>query len=521
MAKPANYLGWVPGGGAAIALPPLDQRSSGWTVGEPVPAQYANWLFYTLDKWIQWLDQKSYVARNNQTFAYDRLLLSSGVWSYDDATGTFTWPSFTVAHPGMPDSIVTVSGGSMVLSVDQCVYIAFASPRNFVATSTSGSNQLTNVSYITTIITPNITGPGIPAGATITASNPNANVITLSANATSSNVNATYTSYTVPLAVVGSTTWDVYTTSPNNIIIARRIGSTIHVGVNATQMILRHLESKKLVEEGYTSVFRGVAGQTIATRQAVYISAGSAAGDTGRTAGLLYNCDSSANAVNQYRVNCIGISTHAATLGQNIFVVMSGSPPTTFGSSDGLIYVEPTTPGALTKTKPTGVGQYIVPVGSQSTQFIINPTTSAVSSTYAGPPALIRLPLQTLQLSNPPNSSGVLPVLAPGLNVPWEFRMLAAGTYSIAAFSCMASYTAIGASGSVSSTLFKNGGSIAGSTLTLQSANQKPSVTWAAGTATFSGGLIDSIGIQYVINATTWTGGPGGITWQVWIYANA
>ena len=523
MAKPTSYLGWVPGGGSAVALPPLDQCLAGWSAGEPVPAPYANWLFYTLDQWIQWIDQKGHVLRTQASTPYNRRLLASGTWSYDDSTGTFSWPAFSIAYPGMPDNTFSATASSAVLSDGTCLYMVFPPPTLFTATSTSGSNQLTNVFPIATIAGTSITGPGISAGTTV--SSYGTTTLTLSANATSSNPNATYVTYQSGFAVIGGPSpWDTFNPSSSQVIVARRVGSAVHVGINATQIVLRNNESKYLLEEGYTSVISGTAGQNISKGQAVYLSTGSAAGDTGRTAGQLYLCDTSAVALSQYRSVCAGVSTATISTGAPLTVATSGFADPVFANALGTIaYVDPASPGNYTTTKPSTAGQYVVPMGQRvaSNRFVVSQSRQSMSTPIASP-TLIRVPLQTLGLANPtPNQTGVLLVYAPGLNVPWEYRMLTAGTYSLAAFYCMASGITIGATGSVSSTLYKNGVAVSGSSLSLQSSNQKPSVTWAAGAATFSGGLIDSLGIQYVINTTTWTGGPGGITWQVWIYLNA
>lgn len=56
-ARPSSYLQWVPDGNPAyITQPSVGQSTTGWVFKEAPPFEYMNWLFYTLDQWIQYLD---------------------------------------------------------------------------------------------------------------------------------------------------------------------------------------------------------------------------------------------------------------------------------------------------------------------------------------------------------------------------------------------------------------------------------------------------------------------------------
>lgn len=54
--EPTVFLNWTDGSPSKVVQPPSTQQLSGWTVGEPIPMQYLNWLFWLTDQWIQWLD---------------------------------------------------------------------------------------------------------------------------------------------------------------------------------------------------------------------------------------------------------------------------------------------------------------------------------------------------------------------------------------------------------------------------------------------------------------------------------
>jgi hypothetical protein len=55
--RPSTYLNWVPSGNPAyITQPTTGQAATGWVELEAPPFQYWNWLEYTTDQWLIWLD---------------------------------------------------------------------------------------------------------------------------------------------------------------------------------------------------------------------------------------------------------------------------------------------------------------------------------------------------------------------------------------------------------------------------------------------------------------------------------
>lgn len=57
--RPSTYINWTDGSPTKVTQPTNSQQLSGWTIGEPPPFQYMNWLFYILDLWVQWFDQSN------------------------------------------------------------------------------------------------------------------------------------------------------------------------------------------------------------------------------------------------------------------------------------------------------------------------------------------------------------------------------------------------------------------------------------------------------------------------------
>lgn len=121
------------------------------------------------------------------------------------------------------------------------------------------------------------------------------------------------------------------------------------------------------------------AGENLVENDLVYISPGSANGDTGRTLGELYKVDAGNvnSALAAIRSQAVGFVTGAYTTGQTAEVQRGG----TRGSFAGLIegrqyYADPAVIGGITNAKPTTVGQYIVPVGlaDSATEILLNPS---------------------------------------------------------------------------------------------------------------------------------------------------
>ena len=254
--KPTTYLNWTDGSATKVTQPPSSQLLSGWTAGQPIPFQYLNYNFYLLDQWVQYLDGivNSDVVTENASQLMR--LINGGNWSYVASTGTITWSAaFNLAVPGIADADNQAAAGSISLSDGQIAYVTANIPFNSTGTTASGSNQVTGLTYTTGIVVgQTVTGTGIPSSTTVTAIS--GTTITISNNATANG--------TVPLTfsstgslTVSSATNSSFVPSPTTIIIARRVGSVVYLGVNATQMLLRDQESKLISDLGYLNDFDG------------------------------------------------------------------------------------------------------------------------------------------------------------------------------------------------------------------------------------------------------------------------
>lgn len=53
---PPSFLNWVPSGNPSyIQQPTVGQSTTGWVAGQAPPYEYVNWLFYTIDQWLMYL----------------------------------------------------------------------------------------------------------------------------------------------------------------------------------------------------------------------------------------------------------------------------------------------------------------------------------------------------------------------------------------------------------------------------------------------------------------------------------
>lgn len=159
----------------------------------------------------------------------------------------------------------------------------------------------------------------------------------------------------------------------NTVIIARRVGSVVFVGANASQMTLQDGEFKLLQESGYVTSFTATAGQTLTTGQVAYISEGGGS-DGGRTLGDAYPLDCSAGGA-ATRSTFAGFVTTGATVGQPTTIVSQGFFKGSSLVVGAVYYADPVTPGAITTVQPSGTGQRVVPVA-----IAITSTTLLITS---------------------------------------------------------------------------------------------------------------------------------------------
>jgi hypothetical protein len=374
--KPSTYLNWTDGDPLKVTQPPSAQQLSGWTEGEPIPFQYLNWLFYQTDQWIQWLDGYTNESQVNVENLGNARLINGGNWSWVLGTTTLAWSSaFNIAIPSVVDSDNQVAAGNATLADGQIAYVAANIPFTTTGNTQNGTNQLTNLAYVLgLVIGQTVTGAGIPGGTTITAINTGANSATMSANATAtaSGINLTF-SGTAALTVAVATS-SSFVPSVNTIVIARRVGSVVYVGVNAGQMALRDGESKALLTLGFGVVNSFTAGVSLTQNQAAYVSQGSANGDTGRTQGQAYLADPSGAISGSGRQVFAGFVQTSAAPSASVSLVTSGLMGGFTSLTQGAAYyLDPTTPGGIVATRPTTPGQFMVPVGIavSSTQLYV------------------------------------------------------------------------------------------------------------------------------------------------------
>lgn len=387
--KPSTYINWTDGSGTKVSQPPSSKMLSGWTSGEVPPFQYMNWLFFQLDQWIQYLDQTLNLDASDVNVNASMRLINGGSWSFNASTGVLTWSSaFNLAVPGIADANNQAAASSVTLTDGQVAYVNSNIPFVTTGNTTIGSNQITNVSYTDGIsVGQTVTGTGIPGSTTVTAIDTTNNIVTISNNATATGSPSLTFSGTSALTVTAATSSSLAIT-PNRVILARRVGSLVFIGVNSSQMVLRDGESKLLNQVGYDMVISVTAGENLTAGQAVYISPGTGI-DSGRTAGSAYKTD--AGSTNgSIRSAFVGLVVTTVTAGSTATIISSGIYPNLSSLTQGaLYYLDPATTGGITSTRPLVTNQYLCPIGTaqNTTTLLIEPTASApiVSSKNASP----------------------------------------------------------------------------------------------------------------------------------------
>lgn len=362
--KPSKFLDWVTDGSVSkIYEPPTPLKNSGWVAGEAPPFDYMNWLFYMADQWIKYFEEIVNYDATTLNLDQTTRLIEGGFFSWNLATGTLTWDAaMQIAIPSLPDANNNIAAGSIVLTDGQVAYVAANIPFTTTATTTNGSAVLTAVDYINGIVPgQTVYGTGIPGSTTVLSVNVANSTVTLSANATASGslVNITFSG--VGALTVIAATASTLAPTPNMIILARRSGTVVYLGVNSGQMVLRDGESKRLLRNGFAGVTDIVAGEDLTARTLVYISNASDTG--GRTAGRVYKLDPGVTN-GAVRSGYFGYVMTDVLSGATAKIVTGGVLPGFSGLSPGVQYYgNPSTPGAYTATRPTLATQYTVPVG--------------------------------------------------------------------------------------------------------------------------------------------------------------
>lgn len=378
--RPNTYLNWTDGDPSKVQQPPGPLALQGWIAGQPPPFQYANYQLWLLDQWVQYLDQITNTSEPDQVIR----LLNGGNWSWDLSTQTLAWSAdANLAIAGVPDANNRIPTGSVVLNDGDVAYTTINPPIIFQGTSSMGTNVLTAVNFTGNItIGMTITGPGIPGGTLVTGKTPA--TVSMSANATSNNNNATYIASNVGPITVTPIANISFIPSLTTIMIARRSGAQVYLGVNTGQMLLRDGEFKPLLGSGYFDTYTAPAGQNLTAGQVVYISPGGS--DAGRTAGALYPLDCS-TANQAVRGTFAGVVISAYLTGQSATVVYSGFYAYAGLTPGANYYADPATPGGIIVGPITvPAGAKIVPVGFANTaNSLIVTNANSIAGTFSQP----------------------------------------------------------------------------------------------------------------------------------------
>jgi len=435
--KPTVIPYWTDGAANKVAQPTAAAQAQGFTQGQPPPFEYVNWLFHQLGSWVGYLNE----AQNNVTMSTSlndlMRLINGGRWGWALGTSTLSWSApFNLAIPSIADASNQAAAGSVTLADGQVAYVTANIPFIAQGNITEGDNQITELTYGLGIsVGQAVTGPGINDGTVVTAiSGPS---VTISSNAT-----ATATQQTLTFSGAGALQVQVATgpslvPSANTVIIARRVGPAIYLGINTIETMLRDGEYKAIHELGYMATVSRPAGMPLPIRTPVYVSQGGAdatvttanltsgnaaisvadsaglypgmaatgAGIPGgavisslvgtaitlsaaatatassvpvtftRTAGALYACDASI-AKNASRSGFVGFTVAGYASGDEATYVVGGSLSGFTNLTAGAVYyVDPSAAGGITLGRPSVVGQAIIPVGTAmgSTVLAINP----------------------------------------------------------------------------------------------------------------------------------------------------
>lgn len=442
--KPTLVPYWTDGAPNKVAQPTAAAAAQGFTAGQPPPFEYVNWLFNQLGNWVGYLNEAQNSASMSTSLNDLMRLINGGRWSWALGSSTLTWSApFNLAVPSVTDASNQAPAGSVTLADGQVAYVVANIPFSAQGDLTSGSNQILDLTYELGIsVGQGVSGTGIPPGAVVTAINGTTVTLSDKATATAGKQAITFSgSGALQMAVATSAT---LVPGPNTIIIARRVGSSVYVGVNTSQMLLRDGESRLLLGTGYINTVSALAGMPLPARAPVYISqggsdanvisaitsAGSAALTVGDSSGLYAGMGASGNGI-PAGATIASVSGSAVTLSAAV-TASASAVQVTFTRVPGFVYacdasiinganrsgfvgftvapyaagaqatcatggilfgfsgltlgatyyVDPSTPGGIALGKPSVVGQTIVPVGTAlgNTVLSINSAGAAANT---------------------------------------------------------------------------------------------------------------------------------------------
>lgn len=154
--RPAEFLDWITGGGAAIIDPPSGVKNVGWQIGESPPSQYTNWQINLIDQWLQYLDSVAQGWPNH--FVDSEATLASAISDCaSDGGGVIcvVGPfAITTAKTIPINTVVVGRGGLSVITLQGSAVI-----------NLSDQDCLRDVYFETTITTGNLV---VMAGASVT-----------------------------------------------------------------------------------------------------------------------------------------------------------------------------------------------------------------------------------------------------------------------------------------------------------------------------------------------------------------
>ncbi|RZL29688.1 MAG: hypothetical protein EOP64_00350 [Sphingomonas sp.] len=377
--RPSSYLAWVPDGDPLKQQkPPAAQSNAGFTKGEPIPFQFLNGMFRVLDQWVQALDQSAALSQTAAAVLVDSRLVNTGTWSWDAGTGVVSWSqAFQIAVPGLPDNANQIAAGSATVTDGQVIAANLNLPLTIVGTLSSGSNQLSSLATTQGIAAGQlINAPGVPSGTSVQSLS--GSTVTMTANATASASAQSVIFYSSGAPGVQIVADASLVPGPNTVVLARRVGNLLLVGLNTALIAMRDQETRQLHNGGYGYIASYTAGQVLTDRQAVFMAL---ANDGSLTAGSIYPADASAaNAAK--RSQLLGFVLRGGAVGSTLSVVSTGVMSGFAGLTPGATYyLDPANVGAITATRPAGVGQPAVPAGyalSATTLQLTNPALSGL-----------------------------------------------------------------------------------------------------------------------------------------------
>lgn len=348
--RPQSYTNWTDGADNKVSQPPAALLSSGFGAGQPIAYQHLNWLFYSLDQWVQFLDGSINATLMATTLDTATRLSGGGTLGYVQSSGTLSWSdTLYINIPTILPAVNAIPAGSVAASPGQYLYVVANVPFTTQGDITQGAQTVQNLAFEKGIVVgQSVTGPSFASGTTVSAISGTTLTLSTPAVASAAQGNLTFTS-SGNLTVNAANVQSLIPTA-NTIILGRvqAQGTAIFLGINAVETILRDGEKKTLSTTGYTGVVPMVAGAALSALQVVYTSSGTA---DGRTAGSVYPADAGfANFAMRGRV--LGVAPTAAASGASTSVVTQGVVGGFSGLTPGASYfVDPTTPGGITLTK--------------------------------------------------------------------------------------------------------------------------------------------------------------------------